>query len=113
MTTIDPTTLLQVDASVIVGIFIFLTILEYTGRKPDSHIETKQKKEKFRFPSIVIFLFASSACTILLGIAPLSFILTFLGFAVIIFSFAYWFIKPDKNPILNLYCQNIKDIRKA
>lgn len=97
MTTIDPTTLLQVDASVIVGIFIFLTILEYTGCKPDSHIETKQKK-KFRFPSFVIILIASSACTILLGITPLSFILTFLGFAVIIFSFAYWFIKPDKNP---------------
>ena len=56
-TTIDPTTLLQVDGSVIVGIFVFLTILEYTGRKPDSTLETKQKKEKFRFPSIVIILF--------------------------------------------------------
>jgi len=98
MTTIDPTTLLQVDASVIVGIFIFLTILEYTGRKPDSHIETKQKKEKFRFPSIVIILFASSACTILLGIAPLSFILTFLGFAVVIFSFAYWVYQAGQKP---------------
>lgn len=66
-TTIDPTTLLQVDGSVIVGIFVFLTILEYTGRKPDSTLETKQKKEKFRFPSIVIILFSASACTLLIG----------------------------------------------
>ncbi|MGC1133837.1 MAG: hypothetical protein WA941_13505 [Nitrososphaeraceae archaeon] len=56
-TTIDPTTLLQLDGSVIVGIFVFLTILEYTGRKPDSTLEIKQKKEKFRLPSIVIILF--------------------------------------------------------
>jgi hypothetical protein len=72
-TTIDPTTLLQVDGSVIVGIFVFLTILEYTGRKPDSTLETKQKKEKFRFPSssglsdwlstdLSIFNLAHSSC---------------------------------------------------
>ncbi|MGB7961280.1 MAG: hypothetical protein WCF46_15440 [Nitrososphaeraceae archaeon] len=48
-TTIDPTTLLQVDGSVIVGIFVFLTILEYTGRKPDSTLETKQKKRSSDF----------------------------------------------------------------
>jgi quinol-cytochrome oxidoreductase complex cytochrome b subunit len=95
---IEPATLLQIDASVIVGIFIFLTILEYTGRKPDDHLEKMQKKEKFRFPSIVIILFSASACTILIGIPPVAFILTFLGFAVIIFSFAYWFIKPERNP---------------
>lgn len=54
-TTIDPTTLLQVDGSVIVGIFVFLTILEYTGRKPDSTLETKQKKEK-SFVSYILYL---------------------------------------------------------
>jgi hypothetical protein len=97
-TTIDPTTLLQVDGSVIVGKFVFLTILEYTGRKPDSTLETKQKKEKFRFPSIVIILFSASACTLLIGLSLVSYILTFLGFAVIIFAFAYWLIKPHKNP---------------
>jgi hypothetical protein len=97
-TTIDPTTLLQVDGSVIVGIFVFLTILEYTGRKPDSTLETKQKKEKFRCPSIVIILFSASACTLLIGLSFVSYILTFLGFAVIIFAFAYWLIKPHKDP---------------
>jgi hypothetical protein len=64
MVTIEPATLLQVDASIIVGIFIFLTILEYTGRKPDNTLETKQKKEKFRFPSIAIIIFAAfSMCS--------------------------------------------------
>lgn len=48
-TTIDPTTLLQVDGSVVVGIFVFLSILEYTGRKPDSTLETKQKKRSSDF----------------------------------------------------------------
>jgi len=88
-----------VDGSVIVAsMFIFLTILEYTGRKPDSTLETKQKNEKFRFPSIVIILFSASACTLLIGLSLVSYILTFLGFAVIIFAFAYWLIKPHKNP---------------
>gem|GEM_PF-3486039 len=67
-------------------------------RKPDSTLETKQKKEKFRFPSIVIILFSASACTLLIGLSLVSYILTFLGFAVIIFAFAYWLIKPHKNP---------------
>jgi amino acid transporter len=98
LVTIEPATLLQVDASIIVGIFIFLTILEYTGRKPDSTLETKQKKEKFRFPSIAIIIFAASACSVLIGFRPLSFILTLAGFAFIIGTFSYWLIKPHKNP---------------
>lgn len=45
MTTIEPTVLLQVDASVIMGIFIFMTILGYTGRKYDPNLADSQKKQ--------------------------------------------------------------------
>jgi uncharacterized integral membrane protein len=99
-TTIEPTTLLQVDASVIVGIFIFLIILEYTtyNPKPNPVRITNTKRERFRFPAITIILFSASACSILVGFPPLAYILTVAGFVFIIGAFAYWLKRPDKIP---------------
>lgn len=84
-TTIEPAALLQVDASVIVGIFIFLTILEYKSHNivPPPERVTQEKKEKLLFPSIIVILFAASACSILLGTLPAAFIFTFMGLSLL------------------------------
>ena len=54
---LDHSTVLQEDASVIIGIFIFLALMGYAGRKYDPYLERKQKKEKLRFPAITVILF--------------------------------------------------------
>jgi hypothetical protein len=86
---IDPSIILQVNATVIAGVFIFLTI-QYG--KHDRHLEKVETLDEIKHPIIIIILFAASACFTLIPILYyISIILALAGFVYIIISLVYWF----------------------
>jgi hypothetical protein len=99
VTPVEPAILLQADATVIAGIFIFLTILHWTRPylEYDYKTDIAEKKRKLKFPLIIIGLFAASACFTL--VYPfMSYILTFGGFAAIVIAFVHWYNNPKEIP---------------
>jgi hypothetical protein len=87
--TIDDTVLLQVNATVMVGIFIFLTI---RGLIPDRPIDLRQSKAWLMVISILVIPFAESAMLILLDtgngeLSRLARIVTSGGFGYILLLF--------------------------
>ena len=97
---IGPATLLQADATVIAGVFIFLTLLQWTRHHEfeyDYYIDIADKKQKLKFPVITISLFAASACFTLFY-PFMSYILTGSGFAAIVIAFVHWYNNPKEIP---------------
>jgi hypothetical protein len=94
---IEPSVILQANATVIAGLFIFLTIQGYTAHKNVYGRDDIEVKKEFINTSIIIIIFAASSCVTLIPILyPISITLTIAGFVYIIIELLYYFKHQDR-----------------